>query len=166
MNDHIHHLAQGNIARALAPLDDPLMEGFVAQLGYINSVADRSPGFVWRLQSEAGDATSVRVFDDPLIIVNMSVWVSVDHLYDYAFRSEHLKPLQNRRSWFSKLDRPHSVLWWIPAGKVPDVTELCYRLDLLRDLGATPAAFTFGTLFDPHGNALKRAPDRGHECGV
>ena len=161
-----YHLVQGNIARALAPLDDPIMTGFVDQLDYINSVADRTPGFVWRLQSESGDATSIRVFGDPLIIVNMSVWESVDQLYDYAFHSDHLKPLQNRRSWFSKLDRPHSVLWWMPAGKIPDVEELCYRLDLLRDLGPTPAAFTFAALFDPDGNTLQRAAERGRECGV
>lgn len=166
MTDSTYHLAQGNSARALAPMDDPIMAGFVEQLDYINSVADRAPGFVWRLQSETGDATSIRVFDDPLIIVNMSVWESVEHLYDYAFRSDHLKPLQNRRSWFGKLDRPHSVLWWIPAGTIPDVKEVCYRLDLLRDLGPTPAAFTFAAMFDADGNRLHRSAERGQECGV
>jgi hypothetical protein len=142
------------------------MKGFVDQLDYINSVAERAPGFVWRLQSEEGDATAIRVFDDPLLIVNMSVWESVEALYDYTFRSDHLGPLRNRRAWFSKLDRPHSVLWWIPAGRVPVTEDIPRRLDLLRDRGPGPDAFTFATPFDPHGRPMAKPAPMDRECGV
>jgi hypothetical protein len=159
-----YHIAQVNIARALAPLTDPLMKGFVDQLDYINSVADRSPGFVWRLKADDGNATSIRAFDDPLMIVNMSVWRSVEALFGYVFRSDHLKPMRERRNWFSKLDRPHSALWWIRAGHRPDVEEACYRLDLLRERGPTPAAFTFAALFDQEGRPVKRVAEMDRGC--
>lgn len=149
------HLAQANIALGRAPLTDPIMQGFVEQLEYINSVADRSPGFIWRLQTEQGDATAIEVFDNPLIIFNMSVWASIESLYDYVYRSDHSGPLKVRRDWFKKLDRPHSVLWWIPAGSLPDVAEGERRLNLLRDNGAIPEAFTFAQLFDQHGVLIR-----------
>lgn len=159
------HIAQANIARGRAPLTDPLMRGFVDQLDYINSVADRSPGFVWRYQTEAGDATATRVFDDPLIIFNMSVWESIEALHHYAFRSDHVGPMKNRRSWFTKMDRPHSALWWTPVGDFPTVAEAERRLDLLLAGGPTPAAFTFARLFDPDGRPL-REPSADRGCGV
>lgn len=149
------HLAQANIALGRAALTGPIMQGFVKQLEYINSVADRSPGFIWRLQTEQGDATAVQVFDNPLIIFNMSVWASIEHLYDYVYRSDHLGPLKARRDWFGRLDRPHSVLWWIPAGSLPEVAEGESRLDLLRDNGTSPEAFTFAQLFDQHGGPVR-----------
>ena len=166
MTDARYQIAQANIARAVAPLSDPVMRGFVDQLEYINSVADRSPGFVWRLQSDSGDATNIRAFDDPLIIVNMSVWESVEALYNYAFRSDHLQPLRDRRNWFAKLDRPHSVLWWVPAGHLPELREVTYRLDLLRDHGPSPAAFTFATLFDAQGRRIKPSAELDQRCEI
>jgi hypothetical protein len=161
-----HYLAQANIARARASLTDPVMAGFVEQLEYINSVADGSPGFVWRFQTEEGDATAVRVFSDPLIIFNMSVWESVEALFDYAFRSDHRGPLGQRHEWFEKLDRPHSVLWWIPSGEVPTVSDAQERLDLLWSIGPSPAAFTFPKLFGPEGHPLARSSRIDRGCGV
>ena len=114
-----HHLAQLNIASTQAPLDDPIMKGFVDQLDYINAVADRSEGFVWRLQTEDGDATAIRAFDDDRIIVNMSVWESLEALHDYVYRSDHLGPLRDRKKWFTRIEGPSLVLWWIPAGDPP-----------------------------------------------
>ncbi|MEN8374796.1 MAG: DUF3291 domain-containing protein [Gemmatimonadota bacterium] len=160
------HLAQANIAQGIASVTDPLMKGFVDQLDYINSVADRSPGFVWRLQTEEGDATSLQPFDDPLILVNMSVWESIDAFYDYVFRSDHAGPLKDRRRWFSKLDGPHAVMWWIRAGTTPDVADLKRRLDLLEKNGPAPEAFTLAKAFDPEGRPLERAARRDRECGV
>ena len=151
-----HHVAQANIARGLGSMDDPVMRGFVEQLDAINALADMAPGFVWRLQTEDGDATAVRVFDDPLLIVNLSVWESVEDLFRFAFDSPHREPLMNRKQWFGALGRPHSVLWWIPAGHEPTVDEMKERLDRLRDQGPGPDAFTFAVGFDPSGEPLER----------
>ncbi len=166
MSDGPYHLAQANMARGRAPVTDPVMRSFVDQLDYINSVADRAPGFVWRLQTEEGDATAIRAFDDPLIIFNMSVWESVDALRAYVFQSDYVGPMRNRREWFTKLDRPHSVLWWVAQGEQPDVAEARRRLDLLRDAGPTPDAFTFARLFDPDGRPIERSPGVDEECGT
>jgi hypothetical protein len=99
-----YHIAQINIARMLAPIDDPVMGEFVAQLEPINALADGSPGFVWRLQTEEGDATSLKVYDDDMIIVNMSVWESVESLREYAYKSAHSKVMRDRKRWFEKFD--------------------------------------------------------------
>ena len=118
-----HHLAQANVARLLAPLDSPQLADFVAALEPINELADRSPGFVWRLQTDDGDATSIRAFDDDLLIVNMSVWESAEALADFTYRSDHLAVMRRRREWFEPMAEAHLVLWWVPAGHVPDVDE-------------------------------------------
>lgn len=143
------HLAQINIVCMKAPLDDPLMAGFVNQLDAINAVADQSPGFVWRLQDEAGDATSIRVFDDDRILVNMSVWESVEALRAYVYQSEHLGVLRDRKQWFELLDGPYMALWWIPAGAISTPEEGKQRLERLDRDGPTSAAFTFRHLYPP-----------------
>ena len=165
MSDPDFHVAQANIGRGHAPVTDPVMKGFVDQLVAINSIADRAPGFVWRLQTDEGDATSVRPFEDPPVMVNMSVWRSIEELYRFVFESDHVTPLQNRQAWFEKMERPYSVLWWICAGEFPDTADLVHRFDLLRDRGPSPAAFTFGSLFDPSGRPMAR-PDWNRECDV
>ncbi len=148
-----YHLAQLNIASTQAPLDDPIMKGFVDQLDYINAVADRSEGFVWRLQTEDGDATAIRAFDDDRIIVNMSVWESLEALHDYVYRSDHLGPLRDRKKWFTRIEGPSLVLWWIPAGHPPSVTEGKERLEHLRVQGPTAYAFSFKKWFPPPGSS-------------
>jgi hypothetical protein len=142
-----YHLAQANIARMRAPLEDPVMEGFRSQLETINAAADRSPGFVWRLQTEEGDATALRVFGDELIIINMSVWESLESLHNYVYRSEHLGPLRNRKEWFEPIAPPSLVLWWVPAGHVPTIEEAKDRLQYLKLHGPTAEAFTFRSPF-------------------
>lgn len=137
------HLAQANYARMRAPLTDPLMAGFVAQLEPLNALADRSPGFIWRLQSEEGDATAIRVFEDERILFNMSVWESLEALSNYTYRSGHADIFRNRRAWFETLAVPTLVLWWIPAAHLPTVEEAKARFDLLHRRGPTPHAFTF-----------------------
>ncbi|NGM16268.1 DUF3291 domain-containing protein [Verrucosispora sp. WMMA2044] len=136
-----HHLAQLNIARLRAPIDSPELADFVAQLPEINGLAERSPGYVWRLQDESGDATALRPFG-PDIIVNLTVWQSVEALRGFVYRTAHLEPMRRRREWFVPLDRPHLVLWWIPAGVLPTITEAAERLELLT-AGPSPEAFTF-----------------------
>src|SRR5919202_2278835 len=151
MSSKSYRLAQVNIARMRAPLTDPIMAGFVAQLEFINSVADASPGFVWRLQTEDGDATAIRAFDDERILVNLSVWKSIQALYEYVYRSAHLAPVRDRKKWFEPMAGPHLALWWIPEEQRPTVPEAKERLELLRQFGPTPDAFTFKSHFPPPG---------------
>ena len=142
-----YHLAQINIARMLAPIDDPLMAEFVAQLPPINALADESPGFVWRLQSESGDATSIKVYDDELIIINITVWESVESLHEFAYRSAHVGVMRDRKRWFEIFDDPYYALWWIPAGELPSTEEGKERLDHLRENGDSAFAFSFKNVF-------------------
>lgn len=139
-----YQLAQVNIARMLGPIDGPVMEGFVAQLDEINSLADRSDGFVWRLQSEDGDATSYRPFpEDDMMIINMSVWESVEALFEYTYKSDHVKVMRDRAKWFESLKEMHMVLWWVPVGHIPTEQEAIEKLVLLQENGPTVEAFTF-----------------------
>jgi hypothetical protein len=141
-----HHLAQLNIARLRAPIDSPVLADFVSALPEINGRAERSPGYVWRLRDESGDATALRPFE-PDIIVNLTVWQSVESLRDFTYRTAHLEPLRRRREWFVPLPGPYAVLWWIPAGTTPTLEEAAARLDLLGRTGPSPEAFTFR---EPH----------------
>ena len=141
------HLAQANIGRIRAPMDSPIMEGFRNQLDPINALADRSPGFVWRLQTEDGNATSIRPFPDERMAINMSVWESLETLQQYVYRSGHVAPLRDRKQWFERIEGPILVLWWVPAGHIPTVGEAQERLRYLEENGPTPHAFTFRTPF-------------------
>lgn len=137
-----HHLAQLNVGRLRAPIDDPLIAEFVDALDPINALAERSDGFVWRFQTDDGDATSVRPFDDD-IIVNFSTWESIEALADFVYRSDHTAFMRRRREWFERFDGVFQVLWWVSAGHRPTVDEALERLELLRSLGPTAQAFTF-----------------------
>ena len=109
----------------------------------IHELVERSPGYVWRLQDESGDATALRPFG-PDVIVNLTVWESVESLRGFTYRTAaHLEPMRRRREWFVPADGPHLALWWIPAGTRPDLTEAADRLDHLRRTGPSPEAFTF-----------------------
>ncbi len=141
------HLAQVNIARAKGPLDGPVMAGFVARLDEINALAERSPGFVWRLQDDAGNATAIRAYEDESIIVNLSVWESVEALKAYAYHSTHVELLRDRHLWFEKVEGAYLALWWVPAGHRPSVDEARQRLAHLEANGPTALAFTFRDLF-------------------
>jgi len=158
IEDMSFHLAQINIARALHPMDDPRMAEFVSQLDPINALADTTPGFVWRLQSASGNATDVPYSDDPVVMVNMSVWESVDALRAYTYNSRHLGVFRDRSRWFEKMERPHYCLWWVPAGHIPSVAEGRERLEHYGEHGATPYAFWFSQLFPA--DAALAAPSR------
>jgi hypothetical protein len=125
----------------------------VAKLDEVNALADAAPGFVWRLQTEDGNATAIRAFDDDRIIVNMSVWESVDDLAEFVYRSDHVSVLRRRREWFDRLD-VSTALWWIRSGHIPTVREAQERLAHVEERGPTPFAFTFKQRFaDPgHGD--------------
>ena len=142
-------LAQFNLARLLHPLEDPRIREFVDGLEPINALAERSEGFVWRLQSESGNATDVRHpwSADPFVIVNMSVWERPEDLKQYVYRSGHLEYFQRRAAWFEKPAEPNYVLWWVPRGHTPTLDEAHDRLEHYRAHGASPYAFWFGSLF-------------------
>ena len=143
-------LAQVNIGRIVAAIDDPIMEGFVSQLDSINALAEASPGFVWRLKDEeSGNATGLTVNEDPRVIVNMSVWEDVESLADYVYRSAHVKVMAGRRAWFERWDGPFMALWWVPSDHRPTIEEALERLRLLARHGPTPQAFTFKQRFAP-----------------
>lgn len=143
------HLAQVNIARMKAPLEDALMAGFVARLDEINALADRSPGFVWRLQTSEGNATYLRPYEDDRILFNMSVWDSIEHLRNYVYRSSHKELLRQRHEWFTKFEGAYAALWWVPSGHQPSIDEAKKRLARLAEQGPTPYAFTFKVTFPP-----------------
>jgi len=141
------HLAQINIGRLLAPVDDPKIADFMAQLDEINSIADSAPGFVWRLQSSSGNATDVPYNDDPFVLVNMSVWESAEFLRDYVYASRHIEVFRDRAKWFEIMEKPHYCLWWVPAGHVPTVAEGRERLEHYQAHGPTPFSFWFAKQF-------------------
>jgi Domain of unknown function (DUF3291) len=135
------HLAQVNVARALAPLDTAQMADFVANLVPINALADSTPGFVWRLQTEAGDATALRVLDGEWL-VNLSVWESIEALRAFVYRSAHADVLRRRLEWFERPTEAYMALWWIEAGSIPSLADAEERLLMLRAAGPSPRAFT------------------------
>ncbi len=136
-----YHLAQVNIGRMVEPLDSPVMADFVAPLDGINALADRSPGFVWRLQ----DAIGVQAYDDALILVNLSVWESVETLRQFTYKTAHTGPLRDRLKWFEKPAQAHLAMWWVPAGHIPSVAEARERLEYRRTWGDSAVAFSFGS---------------------
>ena len=152
------YLAEVNIARMKAPIDSPIMASFVARLDEINALADRSPGFVWRLVTEGGNATYLRPYDDDRILFNLSVWTSVEALRDYVYKSAHIEVLRAKRDWFIDMDAAQVALWWVPAGHRPSIDEAKKRLAHLVEHGPTPFAFTFQAPFPPD-PAVARATD-------
>src|SRR6516165_11847434 len=156
-------LAQVNIAHLRAPLDSAELADFVNGLDPINALADHAPGFIWRLQTEDGNATSIRAFEWAAgpgvgIITNMSVWESVDALASFVYRSPHREVLRRRRRWFHPVGEATVVLWWVPGGHRPAVAEAEERLLRLRSVGPTPFAFTFRDTFTSP-DALDRLTD-------
>jgi hypothetical protein len=143
------HIAQVNIGRMKGALEDPVMADFVARLDEINALADRSPGFVWRLQTEAGNATYLRPYDDDRILFNMSVWESIEQLKRYVYYTAHVEVLKRRHDWFEKFSGAYTALWWVPQGHRPGVDEAKQRLAHLDAHGPTAFAFTFKKPFPP-----------------
>lgn len=141
-----YHLAELNIAILRAPLDSPQLADFVANLDRINQLADRSAGFVWRLQTEEGDATELRPLGDNTII-NLTVWRDIETLKDYVYRSAHVEVMRRRKEWFEHMREAYMVLWWVPAGHIPTVQEAIARLEHLRQHGPSEQAFTFRKAF-------------------
>jgi hypothetical protein len=144
----VWHLAQINVARMRGPLDSSVMAAFAAQIPAINALAEASSGFVWRLQVPAGDATTLRVFPDPLLLVNLSVWETIDALRQYVYHAAHGAAFRDRAQWFEPIDEAHLALWWIRAGTEPTLEEASERLERIRSQGPTPEAFSFAQPFE------------------
>ncbi|MFF7124192.1 DUF3291 domain-containing protein [Streptomyces sp. NPDC008240] len=142
-----HELAQVNIARLRFPLDSPELKDFVDALDPVNATADAANGFVWRLESDSGNATDIAVFGDEWLIVNMSVWRDTDTLTAFMYQGQHRELLARRREWFERVSEAMATLWWVPAGHRPSVAEAEERLVHLREHGPTPYAFTLRTSF-------------------
>lgn len=143
-----YHIAEINIARMIAPIDSDVMSGFTNRIDEINALAESSDGFVWRLSDSVQvDSYDNHFPDDNMIIVTMSVWESLEALHNYVYRSEHGQMFKQRKSWFSKMDSHHMVLWYIPSGEIPTVDEAKAKLAYLDQHGTTPNAFTFTKRF-------------------
>lgn len=150
------HLAQLNIGKIRYPQDSEEMSGFVNALDEINALAEASPGFVWRLKGDAGNAMDYTVIDGETL-VNMSVWENRESLFDYVYKSAHAPFLARRKEWFHMPAESHMALWWVRAGHEPTLDEAVERLMYLREHGPTPMAFTFKRAFGPDGEPLAPA---------
>jgi hypothetical protein len=142
------HLAQLNLAKPLYPLDDPRMREFMDNLNRINELGKAAPGFVWILEDSSGNATGIHAFDDPSILINLTVWESLATLRAFAYKTEHVVYLRRRHEWFERMS-PYLVLWWIPAGHLPTIDECKARLAHFAKHGDTAHAFTFRQTFPP-----------------
>jgi hypothetical protein len=141
-------------------MDDPRIHDFRENLDPVNALAEGSPGYVWRLQDESGNATGIKPYGDDLQIVNLTVWESVEALADFTYRTGHAEFLRRRREFFEAASQPILCLWWIPEGTVPSVEDAIARLDHLREHGPTPTAFTFSRRFGPDGAPSGARQDR------
>ena len=158
------HLAQLNIATMTTSLESPEMADFVGNLERVNAMAEAAPGFVWRLKTDDGDATALRPLGEN-VLVNLSVWEDVAALREFVFRSGHVEIMRRRREWFARMVEAYVVLWWIPRGHLPDITEACARLDALRRLGPGPTAFDFRNAFPaPDAPSPAVGFDTGEAC--
>jgi hypothetical protein len=160
-----YQLAQLNIGIIKGPMDSPVMAEFAANLDRINALAESTPGFVWRLQTEEGNATAIRPFENQNLLLNMSVWRDVQSLGKYVYHSAHVEIMRRRREWFERMDEAFLVLWWVPEGHRPSVAAAIARLELLRSKGPTAEAFTFRHAFPAPDAAQSQSPvGFGDEC--
>jgi uncharacterized protein DUF3291 len=149
------HLAQLNIGTLRYPKGAPEAAEFFDNLERVNDLAERMPGFVWRLQDEGGDATNFRLRGDPAIAVNLSVWESVEALQAFVFRTVHAGFYRRRAAWFERMKTPHFVMWWIEVGHIPSLEEAADRLGRLTRDGSSAEAFGWEDL--PNAEAFRSA---------
>ena len=151
------HLAQINIGRIVAPTDSPVLKDFMDNLDRINALAEAQPGFVWRLVGDGNDATDIQAFDDPMMLLNMSVWETPEQLAAFVYRTAHRDFMRRRREWFQPTET-YMALWWIPVGHRPTPAEGIARVDLIAKMGPTPEAFTFRQPFPAPDGAIVPDP--------
>jgi hypothetical protein len=162
-----HHIAQLNISRLAAPLDAPQMKEFVDFLEPVNKFAEESPGFVWRMKGQNGEASSLMAspFDDPMIVTNLTVWADIPSLQGFVYKSVHRYFLQSRKQWFARVDSSQVVMWWVAPGTIPTLADAKARLERLDRDGPTPSGFTFQKAFDPNGQPMDVPRLFRHEDG-
>ena len=142
------HLAQLNIAEAIASMESPIMADFINNTERINALAEKHAGFVWRLKGEETDHSySIKAFEDESLLVNMSVWKDRESLFDYVYNSGHIEIFKRRKEWFSKMPKMHMVLWYIEEGHIPTLAEAKERLEHLQQQGESEYAFSFKSKF-------------------
>lgn len=145
-----YHLAQINVARMhFENIEAPAMESFRKQLDSINAQAERTPGFVWRLKDDTNNAMAYDPYDDPQIIVNISVWETITALKDFTYHTAHAGLIRQRKEWFQAFGKAYYALWWIPKGTHPSLKEAQQRLEYLQENGPTPHSFDFKQAFTP-----------------
>lgn len=160
-----YEIAQLNMGIIKGPMDSAVMAEFAANLARINALAERSDGFVWRLQTEAGNATAIRPFENENLLLNMSVWRDIESLRRYVYNSAHVEVMRRRRQWFERMAEAFLVLWWVPAGHRPEIPEAVARLEVLRAKGPTAEAFTFRQAFSsPAAVSAQHAATFDSEC--
>ena len=142
------HLAQLNVGRAVDALDGPRLAGFMSALDRVNAIAERSPGFVWRLQSDAGNATDIKLTEDPLFIINLSVWETPADLEHFVWQTVHKRFYDQKAKWFEPQAEAHFVMWWVPAGHLPTAQEALVKLDDYRAKGNSADAFGWEAIAD------------------
>jgi len=142
-----YQIAQVNIGKILGLMDGTIMRDFAVNLEPINQLAEQSKGFVWRLKDEEDNATNIKVFEDDMIIINMSVWETIDDLFKFTYQTQHADFLKRRREWFERLKDMYMVLWYIPAGNIPAPQDAIEKLKYVNEHGDTPHAFSFRNRF-------------------
>jgi hypothetical protein len=144
------HIAQINVASFRVARRHPVNAEFEAALDQVNALAERAPGFVWRMAGE-GENADGSLFADPHITINMTVWETIDHLAAFAYRNvTHRGMLRRRKDWFVEMPA-YLALWWVRAGRMPSLREGKEKLELIARLGPTAEAFDFRTVFEKPG---------------
>jgi hypothetical protein len=163
--DADHELAQVNIMRLRATLDSPELGAFVAALDPVNALADQAPGFVWRLETDEGNSTALRIFEDDTLLVNMSTWRSLAAMTDYVYRTAHVEIMRRRREFALPIVDAYVALWWVPGGHRPTIAEAEARLGHLRAHGPTELAFGIKSPFAAPGAATQRLRNEDARSG-
>lgn len=143
---HTLHLAEVNIAKRLAPMDDPIMQDFVNNVDKMNAIADAAEGFIWRMKDEDKEL-GAKIFQDDELLINMSVWKDLESLFNYTYKSRHIEVFKRKKEWFSKMKMMHMAFWYVPEGYEPTFQDAKDRLDYLNMYGDTPYAFSFKSKF-------------------
>lgn len=150
-----YHLAQLNIARFMLPPEDPINSEFIDNIDLVNQMAEKTPGFIWRLQTDSDENAVIDMQDDPNLIINMSVWKDMESLIQFTYGNPlHKNLMKRRKQWFEKIEA-HLVLWWVAQGHIPDIAEAQQRMSHLKLHGPTPEAFTFAKAFYSNGTVYK-----------
>ncbi len=143
-----YQLAEINIARMKGVnINDPVMKEFVDNLDKVNAIAENSEGFVWRLKDENNNATNFNPYDDEKVIINISVWESIESLEIFMYKTLHSDFLKRRKEWFHKFGEAYFAMWWVPEGQFPTIQEAVYKLDYLQKNGASEFVFDFKNKF-------------------